>query len=369
MRGHARESLAKRLLAKNLVVLVGEGGVGKTSTSAAVAYGRAMAGDHVGVLTVDPAPRLGDALGIDGIDADPRSVALPRQAVGSLSAMRLDSKRTFDRMVERNSPSPQAAEALLAHPLYRTISGQLAGTENYMAFQRLHELVEARTFQSLVIDTPPAANAAELLATPARLAGLIDTGALSILAEPARIAARAGGVLTRVAFTLILAAVERVTGSALQSGIAEFVGMFGELLGGLENRTRAVDSLLRAPGTAFVLVTRPRAHGVASALALRDSLAEIGLKMDAIVVNRVTGPREDGRPSPRRLAPLAKNLRADVRAMEAEMDALREVEGHALRRLHDGLARDAPPVFTTRARDIDVSSLDDIAELAQELGY
>lgn len=362
-------SLASTLQGRSLVVLVGEGGVGKTSTSAAIAYGRAMAGERVGVLTVDPAPRLGDALGLDMIDADPQSVALGRHATGSLFAMRLDSKRTFDRMVERNSPSPEAAAALLAHPLYRAISGRLGGTENYMAFQRLHELVEARTFHGLVIDTPPAANAAELLAAPARLAGLLDTGALSILAEPARIVARAGGVLARAAFTLLLAAVERVTGTALQSGIAEFVGLFEQMLGGLEDRARAIDGLLRAPGTAFVLVTRPRAQDIASALAFRESLGALGLDVSAVVVNRVTAPREDDRPASKRLAGLPRNLHGAVKAMEAEMDALRAVEAAALARLHEELGKHAPPVFTTRARDVDVSSIGDIAELASELGY
>lgn len=377
MSGDGRESLASLLLARNLVVLVGEGGVGKTSTSAAIAYGRAMAGERVGVLTVDPAPRLGDALGLDTIDADPREVALPRGARGSLSAMRLDSKRTFDRMVERNSPSPETAAALLAHPLYRAISGQLGGTENYMAFQRLHELVDARAFHGLVIDTPPAANAADLLAAPSRLSGLLDTGALSILAEPARIVARAGGVLARAAFTLLLAALERVTGSALQSGIAEFVGLFGALLGGLEDRAREIDTLLRAPGTAFVLVTRPRAQDIDRALAFRASLAAIGLRVDAVVVNRVTAAREDTRPAKERLAPLPKGLHGAVKAMEAELDALRAVEAAALQRLRSGLdeglrdgpGEDAPPLFTTRARDVDVSSLGDIAELATELGF
>lgn len=377
MNASDRESLASVLLAKNLVVLVGEGGVGKTSTSAAIAYGRALGGEHVGVLTVDPAPRLGDALGLAAIDAEPRAVALPRHARGSLAAMRLDSKRTFDRMVERHSASPQAAESLLAHPLYQAVSGRLGGTENYMAFQRLHELVEMRAFHGLVIDTPPAANAAELLAAPARLASLLDTGALSILAEPARIVARAGGAIARAAFALILAALERVTGPALQSGIGEFVGLFGELLGGLEDRARAIDALLRAPGTAFVLVTRPREHDVERALAFRDDLARMGLRVDAVVVNRLTAPRRDTRPASKRLAKLPKNLHGAVKAMEAEMDALRAVEAAAMRRLHEGLEApaapehgdEAPPVFTTRARDVDVSSLGDIAELAEELGY
>jgi anion-transporting ArsA/GET3 family ATPase len=363
-------TLARVLEGKRLVVLVGDGGVGKTSASAAVAYGRAVAGDRVGVLTIDPAPRLGDALGLGGIDAEPRSVPLPLGTRGCLAAMRLDSRRTFDRMVERHAASAEAAEALLAHPLYRAVAGGLGGAENYMAFQRLHELVEAQTFRSLVVDTPPAIHAADLLAAPARLNDLLDTGALSILAEPARIVSRAGGRLARAAFGVLLAALERVTGSALQSTVADFADRFGQLLGGLEGRARAIDSMLHGPGTAFVLVTRPREPDVRSALALREELAGLGLPVDAVLVNRVTAPRTEATPASRSLADLPAPLRAAVVSMESDLDALREVEAAALARLREGLGTDdPPPVLTTRDRDQDVSSLGDIAELATELGF
>ena len=392
-------SLAAVLRDKRLIVLVGEGGVGKTSTSAAIAYERACRGESVAVLTIDPAPRLGDALGIASIDAEPRNVTLPAAAAargGSLTAMRLDSKRTFDRMVERHAPSVAAAAALIAHPIYRAISEQLGGTENYMAFQRLHELVEAGGHDCLVLDTPPAANAAELLAAPARLTGLLETGALSILADPARIFLRAGGamsratgavsraggavsraggavssaggVIARATLSLVLAAVERVTGAALQREVSEFAELFGGLVGGLEGRARDIDALLRSPQTAFVLVTRPRAHDVADALAFRAGLARMGIRVTAVLANRVTpaAQRQLDADGPSRVP---ARLLAAVRRMEADMNELRAIEGQALALLRAGLAdAEDPPLFLLAARDIDIASVEDVAGLAGEIG-
>jgi anion-transporting ArsA/GET3 family ATPase len=390
-------SLAAVLRDKRLVVLVGEGGVGKTSTAAAIAYERACRGETVAVLTIDPAPRLGDALGIAEIDSQPRNVALPASCGGtggSLTAMRLDSKHTFDRMVERHAPSPAAATALIAHPIYRAISEELGGSENYMAFQRLHELVETGGRDCLVLDTPPAANAAELLAAPARLTGLLETGALSILADPAGallragraasraggamsraggaaaaaggVAAAAGGMIARATLSVVLAAVERVTGASLQKEVSEFAELFSGLVGGLESRARDIDALLRSPETAFVLVTRPRGHDVADALAFRAGLARMGIRMAAVLVNRVTP--QAARSGANMLHGVPAHLRPAIRRMEDDMNALRALEKQALAQLRTGLAEtDDPPLFVLGARDLDIASLEDVAALAAEI--
>ncbi len=381
-------SLASLLRSRSLVVLVGEGGVGKTSLSAAIAWRRATDGDDVAVLTIDPAPRLGDALGLEAIDAEPRTVALPPSAArgGSLTAMRLDCTSTFDRMVEQHAPTPEIARRLLAHPLYRAVSQQLGGTENYMAFQRLHELVEGGAHDSLVVDTPPAANAAELLSAPDRLAGLLDTGALSLLADPARIVARAGGLLARTALSLVVAALERVTGATLAKDVSEFAGLLQELAGGLERRARDIDARLRSRDTAFLLVTRPRPHDVADALAFLRGLAAMGIEVAAVVVNRRTpvptvrspraldeasaaGPADgatEGMPAGQ---PLPAALLEVVRRMEDDMDALRRLEAAAVATLRRELSGPGdPPVVELASRELDVSSLDDVAALARALG-
>jgi len=356
------------LAGKRLVVLVGQGGVGKTSVSAAIAWSRAVGGERVAVLTVDPAPRLGEALGLAAIDAEPRRVALPASVRGSLTAMRLDTKRTFDRMVEQHSPSAESAARLLAHPVYRSISTQLGGTDSYMAFQRLHELAADRSHDCLVVDTPPAANAAALLTAPARLTGLLDTGALSILADPTRVITRAGSSIARATLWMLLAAMERVTGASLQKGVGEFVELAGDLVAGLERRARDIEALLRSSGTAFVLVTRPRMRDIEGALAFRRDLARMGIGVDAMVVNRVTPPRAPRLDGAERLAALPARLHETVRRMESDVDFLRAVEAAALNGLESSLPRDASPaLFALPARELDIASLEDIAELAEEL--
>lgn len=362
--------LAAVLDGRSLVVLVGEGGVGKTSASAAIAWGHACRGGSVGVLTVDPAPRLGDALGIPSIDATARTVALPPDARGSLVAMRLDAKRTFDRMVERYAPTAAVAAALLAHPIYHAVSEQLGGGEHYAAFQHLHELLEEGSHDCLVIDTPPASNARDLLAAPARLADLLDTSALSMLADPARIVARAGGAFARATVGLVLSALERVTGSSLQRDVAEFMGLFGELVGGLEGRARDIDALLRSSSTAFVLVTRPRESDVANAVAFHRDLAAIGISTAAVIVNRLTPAAADRRvPAAERLAACPRDLRIAALRMEGDIDALRDQEKKALAHLAASLDRSSePPVIPLATRTVDIATLDDIAALAAALG-
>ena len=388
MTTRAPDTLRQVLEGSSLVVLVGDGGVGKTSVSAAVAYGLACGGEDVGVLTVDPAPRLGDALGVPAIDADPKQVRLPAGAAGSLTAMRLDTQRTFDRLVAGQAPSPEAAAALLSHPIYRAISQQLGGTDSYMAFQRLHELLERQSpeleraaHDVLVVDTPPAASAAQLLSAPARLSGLMETGALSILAQPALIAARASSRIARVTISVLLAAVERVTGASLQREIADFVGLFSELVGGLEDRARRIDALLRAPSTAFVLVTRARRGDVAAALAFHSQLARSGIGVAAVVVNRVLpggsrvlpgGSRvlPGGADGSRSLADLPKRLHAAVRRMEADIAAVRALELEAIAELRSAIsAAGGCPVLVLEDRDVDVTTLEDIAALAAALGF
>lgn len=364
------------------MVLVGDGGVGKTTLSAALAYGSASAGKTVGVLTIDPAPRLGDALGLTSLDEEPKCVALPDGSAGSLWAMRLDSKRTLDRMVERYAASPKKAAALLQHPIYRAVSEQLAGAESYAAFQRLHELLEEGDRDCLVLDTPPAINATEMLAAPTRLTDLVGTGALSLLADPARIVARAGGAIARTTLSLVLAALERVTGTSLQRDVSDFVAMFDELVGGLEGRARGIDALLRDKSTAFVMVTRPRADDVERALEFRAGLAAMGIEVAAIVVNRVTP--DVGRPIAPHVAEKTtaaakgrkkkgaerpdETLRGAIEQMEADMNALRAVESNALAQLRKGLSGTTTTLFLLESRDVDIASLDDIAVLSRALG-
>lgn len=360
-------AMRKLLEERKLIVLVGEGGVGKTSTAAALALAAAESGKRAAVLTVDPAPRLGDALGLDSIQGRPTEVSLPESISGSLTAMRLDAKGTFDRMVERFAGEPENVDALLANPIYRAVSGSLGGSEHYMAFQRLFELVEATEHDLLVVDTPPAANAEDLLTAPARLTDLLDTGALSILAEPARILARAGSTLVRASFALVLSVLARLAGSSLERDVADFVRLFEDLLSGLEDRARAIDELLRADTTAFVLVARPRPDSVASTRAFRKSLAKAGIHAEALVINRMTPPRPADRSKGRseRLSGAPAGAASGITAMEREMDQLRLLEAEAVARLRRSAS--GASVVEVPQVETDLTCLADLREIGRRL--
>ncbi len=369
-----KSAVIRLLTDKNLVVFVGEGGVGKTSVAAATALAAAGRGRRVAVLTVDPAPRLGDALGLADIDGTAREVQLPQGCApgGSLTAQRLDTKHTFDRMVESMSPTTEAARVLLANPIYQAISTSLGGSEHYMTFQRLYELVEEHRYDMLVIDTPPAAHAADLLSTPVRLGALLETGAPAILADPARILARTGSRLAKNTALALISVIEKVSGLSLTGQISEFMTSFEGILEDLRDRTEKINALLRAKQTAFCLVTRPQPERVSSTLAFATALARDGIELDALLVNRVTPEHrtedEAGQAEARSAYQEAPpGTEQSVLAMETAVNELRSRETEALRALEDGLVAnrvDSVPIQQVSSLNSDVSGLRELAELA-----
>jgi anion-transporting ArsA/GET3 family ATPase len=381
--------LAELLDRSRLIVLVGEGGVGKTTTAAALALAAAERGRKTTVLTIDPAPRLGDALGIGPLGAEPTEVDLGDQVTGSLLAMRLDAKGVFDQMVERFAPSATAARTMLANPIYQAVSGSLGGSEAYMAFQRLYELLEdcqderseQDTQELLIVDTPPAASCNELFAAPQRLAGLFDTGALSVLAEPSNLVARSSSMVARASLRAVLTIVQRVAGAELHRNITEFSGLTEQLLLGLQGRTAAIDAMLRREATSFVLVTRPTSDNVATTLSFQAALADMGIEPRALIVNRVTPPREraqQGSPdaagtpeTPRSGASsrLADRATAAASAMEADLDHLRSAETFALQQFRSLQAppADRPRLLVLENTETEVATLDDLRRLSQRL--
>ncbi len=355
---------------RRLLVVAGAGGVGKTSTAAALGLAAAQRGRRVGVLTVDPAPRLGDALGIDELSDRAQAVELdsiPRNGA-CLHAMRLDAKRTFDRMVERFAPDRDSAEALLENPVYQRVAGSLGGSEHYMAFQRLYELVGEDDHDLLIVDTPPAANASELFSAPLRLSDLIDTGAASLLAEPSRLLARAGSTLARASFALVLAVLQRVVGSETQRQVSEFAEMFAHLLEGLEIRVREVDALLKSPHTAFILIARPDPDEVDAVLNFHAALHRNEVKPQLLIANRLTPPpgHEREQAAAQRLRGAPRGTLAVVEHMEAELDSCRAREEQALAELRSILEPMDTPVVAIPSLAGDISSLSDVETLAAQ---
>jgi anion-transporting ArsA/GET3 family ATPase len=307
-------------------------------------------------LTVDPAPRLGTALGLAGIGERPQRVEVPRalSSGGTLDAFRLDTRRTFDRVVERLAPNMQAADAIMENPIYRALAGAVGGSEAYMALQRLYELREENAYDVLVIDTPPAVHADDLLSAPARLAALIETDAAKVLANPAIVLARAGSKLAKAGAAMLLPLVERATGLSLRSQVADFISNFESILVRLSERADDVERWLASPEAGFVVVTRPSDRGAAGASELVRSLAARSLGVDAVIVNRLSPDSEGETSSEVDFTGAPAGTDEAVRRMEGSMKALRTRERAAFARIGDLVQ----PLLGTDAFVVAVESLE-----------
>jgi anion-transporting ArsA/GET3 family ATPase len=340
-----QSALAPLLDTQRLLVCVGSGGVGKTTTAAALGIAAATRGRHTAVLTIDPARRLRDALAITTLDGEPHRVPLGRRAPdGSLDAMVLDTKRTFDELIQRYAPTAAAAERVLTNRIYASVSTALAGSQEYMAMERLHALAGSGHYDLLVVDTPPTQHALDFLEAPERLTALLTSRAAAILQNPSLILAREGSRLAQAALTAVLRGLERFTGFELLRDVAEFVGGLEEFSAGFQERATAVARFLREPATSFVLVTTPEPARIAETLAFHRELLRAGLPFTGFVVNRVLPPGLLGRPPfpdveragdddrdlGRKLAELQRRFAAMVRAERAEIDRWRAAAPSAL---------------------------------------
>jgi anion-transporting ArsA/GET3 family ATPase len=273
------------LLRKRLIVCVGCGGVGKTTAAAALALAGARHGRRAAVITVDPARRLKDALGLDGLSVEPQRVRLDSAA--HFDALALDTKRAFDALVQRLAPSPGAAERILANRLYQELSDELAGSAEYMAMEKLHELVHLHRYQLVIVDTPPSAHARDLLAAPNRLVNLLASRAVSLLQAPASLLSGAGSTAGRLTLSALLKVLQRWTGFDLLHDLADFVSGFEHMIDGFSLRAEEVSRLLRAPTTAFVLVTTPEPYTVETTIGFHRELTAGGFPVAGIIANRV----------------------------------------------------------------------------------
>jgi len=355
--------LARTLESRRIVLCVGSGGVGKTTTAAALAVEAARRGRRTAVLTVDPAQRLKDALGLGGLAGEPRRVPLGRGI--HLDALLLDVKRTFDELVLALASTPQQAQAVLDNRLYQNLSSTLAGTAEYMAVERVYRLAAEGGYDLLVVDTPPARHAVDFLDAPRRLLALLDSHAFAILKDPTRILPAAGSRLAHLLLSAVLHGLERFTGIGLVREIGEFVGAIESLTGALRARVAAVGALLRTPETELLLVTAPEPRLVSETQALATALAGIGLGIGGIVVNRGLPPGlldDDEHEPPDGVSPaLASRLRRgweDLRLLAARQQAtLAPLVASA----------GAPVVAEVPLLATDPGSLADLEEIARHL--
>jgi anion-transporting ArsA/GET3 family ATPase len=279
-------TLSEILDGRRLVLCVGSGGVGKTTTAAALAVGAARRGRRTAVLTVDPAQRLRDALGLGDLDGRPRRVPLPG-GHARLDAMLLDVKRTFDELVIGLASTPEQARRVLDNRLYQNLSGTLAGSAEYMAVETVLRLAETGDYDLLIVDTPPARHAVDFLDAPRRLLRLLDSRAFAILKDPTSILPGASSRLAQYVLGGVLRGLERFTGIGLVREIGEFVRVIEDLTGALRVRVAEVDALLKSDATSMLLVTAPEPRLTGETEDLARALADVQLRVHGVIVNRV----------------------------------------------------------------------------------
>ena len=280
-----------------ILVCCGSGGVGKTTTSAALAVRAADHGRRVAVLTIDPARRLAQALGlaelgnepgrVAGVPAEPapeaRSAEAPRG--GELHAMMLDMRRTFDEMVQAHS-TPDRAEKILANPFYQTISTSFSGTQEYMAMEKLGQLTATGKWDLIVVDTPPSRSALDFLDAPQRMSTFLDGRMIRLLSSPARAGGRSLRKVLGAGFSLFAKAVSTILGGQLLADASAFVQAFDTMFGGFRERATATYALLRSPGTAFVVIAAPEPDALREAAYFVDRLRTEDMPLAGLVLNR-----------------------------------------------------------------------------------
>ena len=281
-------SLEELVREARILVCCGSGGVGKTTVAAALGIEAAKAGRRAVVVTIDPAKRLADALGLDALTGEPGVVDGPWE--GEMAALMLDTKNTFDNLVTKHASSPEQAESILSNRFYRNVSGALSATQEFMAMEKLYELHEETDYELIVVDTPPSRHALDFLDAPSTLTRFLEHPLFRIVIAPTRGLVKA----MNVAAQAFLRTVSRVVGSEVIEDAIAFFKAFEGMEEGFRNRAAKVDELLADDSTAFVLVASPRRDTIEEATYFADQLLEADLRVRALVVNRMHPRFGDG---------------------------------------------------------------------------
>lgn len=378
-------SFAEVFAAKQILVCVGSGGVGKTTTSAALALAAARAGKRTLVITIDPAKRLASSLGLaalghDIAEVDPAVVGAGTTGAGALSAMMLDQKRAFDEVVEGHAKDPAAVQRILANPVYAQVSGSLAGSQEYAAMAKLHDLDATGRWDLIVVDTPPTAHALDFLEAPAKLAAAIDSPAIEWFRK-LQGGGRTGWSLLGRSGSFVLARLAKFVGSQFLDDLGVFFTEFHDILGGFRQRAEETYALLRQDKVGFVLVSSPEPMAMREALFFHERLVRSQMPLAGFVVNRVRAHRPATATVPELEALLAAepavaalglsgtSLRMTAEALHkahGEQELLASVDDDALHRLRAAAGDDALIVQVPLAHQ-DIHDLDRLIALGQTL--
>ncbi|MBV6696926.1 ArsA family ATPase [Kitasatospora aureofaciens] len=270
-----------------IIVCCGSGGVGKTTTAAAIGLRAAERGRKVVVLTIDPARRLAQSMGLTELDNTPR-VVKGVTGDGELQAMMLDMKRTFDEVVLAHA-EPERAKAIMENPFYQSLSAGFAGTQEYMAMEKLGQLRAAEEWDLIVVDTPPSRSALDFLDAPNRLGSFLDGKVIRILTAPAKVGGRSAMKFLNVGMGLLTGTLGKIFGTQLLTDVQTFVSAMDSMFGGFRERADRTYQLLKAPGTAFLVVAAPERDALREAAYFVDRLAADRMPLAGLVLNRVHG--------------------------------------------------------------------------------
>jgi len=346
---------------RRILVCCGSGGVGKTTTAAALALEAARAGRRAVVVTIDPAKRLADALGLDGLTGTPTKI--DGDWPGELWALMLDTKSTFDDLVVANAASPEQGQRILQNAFYRNISGALSGTQEYMAMEKLYELHQQTDFDLVVVDTPPTRNALDFIDAPRRLSRFLDHRLFRMVTSPGRGIVKA----VNVAAQAFLRTVAKVVGAEVIEDAIAFFQAFEGMEQGFRERADAVFYLLSDDDTSFVLVASPRRDTIEEARYFAQKLGEADISVRALIVNRMHPTFGDGlaEATAARAATLGDSDLGGLYRNLADFQLVASREEHHLAGLAEAVA--PAPVVRVPFLSIDVHDMDGLSQVASHL--
>jgi anion-transporting ArsA/GET3 family ATPase len=366
--GPGLTSVSELLAGRRIVVCAGSGGVGKTTTAAALAMGAAADGAKVAVVTIDPARRLANSLGLEELGNEPRLIEPERftehgvEMQGELWALMLDAKRTFDELIEHLAPDARTRDEVLSNRIYKQLSNAVAGSQEFTAIAKLYDLDASGRFDLLVLDTPPSRNALDFLDAPERLTGFFQGRAIKVFLRPAGLGGRILGKGTGVAFGIL----RRVTGVDLLNDLSVFFRALGGMIDGFVARADRVGALLADPGTTFLIVTSPRHDPVEEAIFFHRKLREAGMPFGGLVVNRVhAAPELDGELPEELVEELGETLAGRVATSARELAALAARDERNIAHLRQRLSD--PPLLIVPERHDDVHDVEGLAHVREHL--